>query len=92
METAKGELVPGGLAMIYGLVVDVEYNSKICTLVGHVDAVYPSWREDGCDFCPTDWACDLEKEKGSVFARANLMPINPEADPLHVEEEQCQTA
>lgn len=32
------------------------------------------------------------REKGAVFARTNLMPINPEADPLAVEEEQWQTA
>lgn len=85
MEQAKGELVPGGLAMVYGLVVDVELNGIFCETVRLADL------EDCDEYEPGDWVCNCHGEQ-MVFGRANLMPINPEADPLHTEETKCQTA
>jgi hypothetical protein len=91
MENAKGELVPGGLAMVYGLVIDTDHNGKIVTLVETLAERTPDYEElwpgkfDGCAWHVVDGG-------ESTLHPRNLMPINPSADPLHTEQDQCMTA
>lgn len=84
MEQAKGELVPGGLAMVYGLMVDVDLNGRIVTLKGKIEDLWPErrWR---AEHERGDWATEDEP---FIFHARNLMPINPEADPLETTKER----
>lgn len=88
METANGGLRSDGLAMIYGLMVDTEWNGVICYTLYLADPkeLDPGQWEKG------DWLCDHEDwESPMVFSDRNLMPINPEADPLEsMEPRECQ--
>lgn len=101
MENAKGELVPGGLAMVYG-VTPIEFNGFIVVLksiISDGDLVIDGHRYSG----EPSWWCESERlvartacgriDKGFGFVDPrNLMPINPQADPLHTEQDQCMTA
>lgn len=92
---ARGELVPGGLAMVYGLKVDVAENGKLGELVRLCAAgeyfVSPS---SGllCEAVDGGWLVlgnfshpyDRDEFGYSTFDACNLMPINPSADPLEI--------
>jgi hypothetical protein len=102
MQTAKGELVPGGLAMVYGMVRDVHLNGAIVELVEYHSGgdYYSPITGDGCT-APEGWLVrgdalsytQYPEENGqSVIESKKLMPIKPEADPLHTEQEKCMTA
>jgi len=83
MQKANGDLVPGGLAMVIGSVhKNSEYIGSTVTLVRSVrHRLGDAWLVEG----PSN---DPFKDK--ALSR-HLMPINPEADPLHVSErEKCQ--
>lgn len=102
MEASKGELVPGGLAMVYGLVVDVNLNGSIVEIIKYHDGGYYSSPITGDDCAASEgWLCrgdalthvEFPEENGQgVISSKNLMPIKPEADPLATEQEQCQHA
>lgn len=105
---SRGELVPGALAMIYGLVDCLEFNSMVVTLyvfcregVPHSHPLLPDKR-----IClnPGDgdgWAVTGERVHAGdptdyrdigwgFFDEKNLMPINPEPDPLEINQEEQQ--
>lgn len=93
METAKGELVPGGLALVYGLVNYAELNGMVVITVSigaHGEKTPAGGRYIGTD----GWLCTHDNlDGGFAYIRPrNLMPIKPSADPLHTEEKQCQSA
>lgn len=85
MEAAKGELVPGGLAMVVGSVhKDSPYVGITVSLIKKVDHYLgAAWNIEPLEEDP---------EKDLVL-EVHLMPINPEADPLETkqEHEKCQT-
>lgn len=86
-EQPKGELTPGGLAMVYGLVHDTELNGHTFTLKGLVEDIWPN-HQWGEGHERDDWAVE---DQPVIFHARNLMPIKPEADPLHTERELCLT-
>lgn len=80
MEQAKGELVPGGLAMVIGSVhEDSPHVGIIVSLIKSFDHnLGKAWQIEPLEEDP---------EKESVLA-IHLMPINPEADPLETTKER----
>lgn len=101
METSKGELVPGGLAIVTGCKKDPSNVGKIVTTErkaasGEVVGGY-TYIGDGGWFCTGEGLVVLRGGRPVVTGHSyiddsHLMPINPEADPLALEEDQCQTA
>lgn len=87
MEQAKGELKPGGLAMVYGLVHDTELNGHMVTLNGRVEDLWPEHKWNALHE-KDDWAVE---GLAVIFHARNLMPIQPEADQLHTERLECLT-
>lgn len=87
-EQAKGELAPGGLAMVYGLVHDTELNGCTVTLMGRVEDLWPEHKWNA-EHERDDWAVE---GLAVIFHARNLMPIQPEADPLHTERDLCLNA
>lgn len=88
-DQARGELVPGGLAMTYGLNEHPEANGNfVCLLYfgEHVvkgsDAPVFGW------YCEGGWMKAYTKKGKGVIGAKNLMPINPEADPLSIDQRQ----
>ena len=85
----RGELVPGGLAMVYGDVETPQANGRFVTLVefgdyrciGHPDLV------SGWD-CKAEWLREIAPVDSAVFLAKNLLPINPSADPLEISQQQ----
>lgn len=102
MENTKGELVPGGLAMVIGDPTG-KFNGIIVETLrivvnGEKFGPYQEYRGSPAWECRAD---GLEAKcvgsgrnlPGVAFIRpANLMPIKPEADPLHAEQDQCTSA
>lgn len=102
-DKARGELVPGGLAMVYGLRRDIENNGKVVELVRFMRAnemltspitgspcrsVNPGWLAIGNIINSS-----RNEENGcDVFKPENLLPIHPEADPLDIAETMEQRA
>lgn len=82
------ELQPGMLALVHGLSVNTEFNGLMVELVCQPDSNrYQNFEFDG--WTPGDWVCShpsFTADDGGVtlFDRANLLPIKPEADPLDV--------
>jgi hypothetical protein len=104
MENAKGELVPGGLAMVIGCARDPSNIGKSVTTEflaeeGHVvdGRVYSGGDGSGW-YCTAPGLAVYRQGVGPVVTgyayidSSHLMPINPEADPLHTEQEQCMSA
>jgi hypothetical protein len=100
METAKGELVPGGLAMVIRARNVPQNLGKTVTLskfINKGDLVLGGIADSDIWVFSGD---DVGYKKGGaiilgkigVARPGSLMPINPEADPLEQEHEQCQTA
>lgn len=59
------QLKPGGLALVYGLKQDVEWNGKMVTLVEpHID--------------PSNNSFWYIAEDDDLFAEKNLLPIDPD--------------
>lgn len=85
MEQAKGELVPGGLAMVIGcLKPENSYRighivelGRAIEVVDGVGFIIDEWKKDGREF---------------VALARHLMPIKPEADPLTQEQDKCTHA
>lgn len=90
---SRGELVPGGLAMVHGIRKHPEINGRFVTLIefseflcfGEEDPVH------GWD-CKAPWISDYAIGDTAVFYAKNLMPINPEPDPLEITQHQEQSA
>lgn len=92
----RGELVPGGLAMVYGLKSDPEDNGRIVTTIEKVFHGHKA--PDGAPYFSRKeaWYCEArglktKKQNGALvetgyayFSPANLLPINPSADPLEI--------
>lgn len=87
IDQPKGELTPGGLAMVYGLVHDTELNGHMVTLKGRVEDLWPEHKWNA-GHEQDDWAVE---GLAVIFHARNLMPIKPESDPLHTERELCLT-
>jgi hypothetical protein len=94
MENAKGELVPGGLAMV----IKGESTGETCTIVRLlVDNLEKHDLGDGCyskgdNDGSLSAVVEFRDEERYLFSQSYLMPIKPEADPLHTEQEKCMTA
>lgn len=76
------ELQPGMLAMVYGLVVDTEYNGLMVTLTMQVtpDNIHDFGKVD-----IGDWFVEHGGEEiDGPFMPKNLLPIKPQSDPLDV--------
>ena len=94
MENAKGELVPGGLAMV----IKGESAGETCTVVRILidncnthdlgDGSYSEGDNDGS----LSAVVEFSDEERFLFSQSYLMPIKPEADPLHTEQDQCMSA
>lgn len=98
MQKSNGELVPGGLAMVIGA-TNCRANIGAMVELDHFvkrGELAPS----GNPVIVDAWICfsDLLICRGGKFVKdgysihrpEHLMPINPEADPLHVSErEKC---
>ena len=82
------ELQAGMLAFVHGLSVNTEFNGLMVELVCQPDSnQYENFLFDG--WVKGDWICShqsfTEKDGGvTLFDKANLLPIRPEADPLDV--------
>lgn len=82
------EFQPGMLALVHGLSVNTELNGLMVELVFQPETDrYERFEFRG--WGPGDWICShpsFSKEDGGVtlFDKANLLPIKPEADPLDV--------
>lgn len=84
MQKANGELVPGGLAMVIGCVIP-ENTKHIGQIILLGDACL---LDLGPGFIVDEWT-KPDGKKIAALSR-HLIPINPEADPLHVSErEKC---
>lgn len=101
MEQAKGELVPGGLAVIVGAFACVENIGRLVVLERFIEPNQSVFMQDG--YFDADyqglWVVsgdDLHRntEEGIVISNlgahipAHLTPINPEADPLETTKER----
>jgi len=82
------ELQVGGLAWVYGLSRNTDMNGLMVELVCQPDSNrYENFKFDG--WTKGDWICShpsFTAEDGGItlFDKANLLPIKPEADPLDV--------
>ena len=98
MDQAKGELVPGGLAMVIGCMVDQSNIGMIVVTESQVEhgSTYDGYMYNGPSGA---WLCTadgLYVLRGGEPVRAgyayidaeHLMPINPEADPLETTQER----
>lgn len=89
---ARGELAPGGLAMVYGLKRNANFNGAIVvTLKKGVKG--EEFR--GCVYEEEGgWLCTNETfdDGHEYFLPRNLLPIHPEADPLDIAETMEQRA
>lgn len=82
------ELQPGMLALIYGLVVDTEFNGMMVALSYQVT---PENIGDFDDADIGDWVVECGGEEEGTFNQKNLLPIfwsRPEVDPLHEKQQQ----
>lgn len=91
-----GEIKPGILALVYGCVQQVHHNGDIVTVL---DLVVDN--QDAIEYGKYTFDSDNNGEKCAVvdchgdirmYGLKNLMPINPEADPLEQTQQQEQTA
>ena len=91
----RGELVPGGLAMVYGLKNCQQFNGRVVELVNFLGAGDRYVSPISGDFCAAvyfGWLCvgDIghpnhpEDYGCAVIDPANLLPIKPSADPLEI--------
>ena len=92
----NNELKPGMMALVIGLKNNTELNGLCVNLICQPESSeYLNFDFDG--WISGDWICshpEFDKEFVGValFDKINLMPINPEADPLHTKEEQHASA
>lgn len=84
MQESKGELVPGGLAMVIGSVHD---DSPYIGCI--VELIEPCEHPYGQAWLVSPPAEEPHKDKALAI---HLMPIKPEADPLAKEQEKCHSA
>lgn len=80
------ELQPGMLALVYGLVVDTEFNGMMVTLSYQVT---PENIGDFDDVDIGDWVVEHDGEEifGTLMPK-NLLPIRPEADTIDQKQQQ----
>ena len=87
-DQARGELVPGGLALVFGIIKKPHLNGSI------VVTLREAKRGDefrGCVYgADGGWLCtnDSFDEGHEYFLPFNLMPIKPEADPISIDQRQ----
>ena len=79
------ELQPGMLALVYGLIVDTEFNGVMVVLKYQIT---PDSLDDFEDSCIGEWVVEHCGEDEGTFNSRNLLPIKPEADPLHEKQQQ----
>lgn len=79
------ELQPGMLELVYGLVVDTEFNGMMVALKYQIT---PDSLEDFEDSCIGEWVAEHCGDEEGTFNQKNLLPIRPESDPLHEKQQQ----
>lgn len=77
------ELQPGMLALVYGLIVDTEFNGAMVVLKYQIT---PDILDDFEDSCIGEWVVEHCGEDEGTFNSMNLLPIKPEADIIHEED------
>lgn len=76
------ELQAGMLALVYGLVVETEFNGMMVSLNYQVT---PENIDEFDDVNIGDWVVEHDGEEiYGTFMPKNLLPIKPEAEPLDV--------
>ncbi len=88
----RGELVPGGLAMVIGGPERPEDIGLLVTLIELAQPgqyyKHPSWSHDLNEENEAAWLVELNEEEGALKRPQHLLPINPSADPLEITQQQ----
>ncbi len=94
----RGELVPGGLAMVIGSISHKHLIGRSVRLIEFIPAgQYGEWQAQGCGRTVTNvstddcWLCEVDGKtlRGvCLFIPGHLLPINPSADPLEITQQQ----
>lgn len=91
---SRGELIPGGLAMIISDTETPIANGRVVTLVSFGEykvigepELFTGWE------CYSPWLAEFAGTgRVAIIAAKNLMPIKPEPDPLGITQQQEQSA
>jgi len=88
-DQARGELVPGGLALVHSIAKREDLNGRVVRLIefGTYEVNERDYPVDAWD-CQADWISSYHSDDTALFLPENLMPINPEADPLSIDQHQ----